>query len=109
VRVAPPAGGAALYTDRYDAISRLLVRSFHYGVLLSEAGLESSTQGLESSFKAHDYLLSRLYGLSNVDLYLEPGFMATRPDLLEVYPYQRHLANYVQMFRRQFHLERGRL
>ena len=34
--------------------------------------------------------------------------IADRPDLLEVYPYQRHLKNYVQMFRRQYRRERGR-
>ncbi len=110
VRIAAPAAEAAIYTDRYDALARLLVRGFHYGVLLSEAGLQPPGEGgLEASFVGKDYLLSRLYGLGNIDLYLEPGWIAARPDLLEVYPYQRHLANYVQMFRRQFHGERGRL
>jgi hypothetical protein len=42
-------------------------------------------------------------------MYLEPGWLADRPDLLEVYPYQRHLSNYVQVFRRQYRRERGRL
>ena len=48
-------------------------------------------------------------GLDSIDLYVEPGFLATRPDLLEVYPYQRHLKNYVQTFRRQYLQTRGRL
>lgn len=110
VRVAPSPEGAALYTDRYDAIARLLVRGFHYGALLSEAGAQHPAEGgLEASFVGRDYLLSRLYGLGSVDVYLDPGWLAGRADLLEVYPYQQHLKNYVQMFRRQFKSARGRL
>src|SRR6185503_14025677 len=40
IHVARGATQPALYADRYDAISRLLVRGFHYGALLSEAGLK---------------------------------------------------------------------
>ena len=106
---APPAQGT-LAIDRYDAVARLLVRGFHYGALLSEAGLESApAEGLQAAFAGRDYLLTRLYGLDSVDLYLDAGWLAQRPDLLEVYPYQRHLKNYVQIFRRQYRRERGRL
>jgi hypothetical protein len=108
VRVAPSAG--ALYVDRYDAVAQLLVDGFHYGRLLSAAGIEQgAATGLQAAFSGHDYLLTRLYGLDSVDLYLDPGWIAARPDLLEVYPYQRHLKNYVQTFRRQYRGERGRL
>jgi hypothetical protein len=108
VRVPPSAG--ALYVDRYDAVAQLLVTGFHYGRLLSAAGIETgAASGLQAAFAGHDYLLTRLYGLDSVDLYLDPGWIAGRPDLLEVYPYQRHLKNYVQTFRRQYRGERGRL
>jgi hypothetical protein len=108
--VAPLADDATLFTDRYDALARLLVRGFHYGALLSEAGLaQPAAGGLEASFAGKDYLLSRLYGLENVDLYLDPSWIGTRSDLLEVYPYRKHLKNYVQIFRRQYARERGRL
>jgi hypothetical protein len=110
LRVPPAPANAALYIDRYDAVARLLVHGFHYGALLSEAGLESgSAEGLQAAFAGHDYLLTRLYGLDSLDLYLDAGWLAARPDLLEVYPYQRHLKNYVQIFRRQYQRERGRL
>jgi hypothetical protein len=110
VRVPTSADGATLYTDRYDAVATLLVRGFHYGALLSEAGIEpGASDGLQAAFAGHDYLLTRLYGLESLDLYLDAGWIANRPDLLEVYPYQRHLKNYVQIFRRQYHRERGRL
>ena len=53
--------------------------------------------------------MTRLYGLDSLDIYLDAGWLAQRADLLEVYPYQRHLKNYVQVFRRQYRRERGRL
>lgn len=110
LRVAPSPAEASLFVDRYDAVAGLLARGFHYGNLLSEAGLaEGSSDGVEASFAGSDYLLTRLYELDGVDLYLDPGWLQRRPDLLEVYPYQRHLKNFVQTFRRQYRRERGRL
>jgi hypothetical protein len=110
VHVATPRD-STLAIDRYEAIASLLVRGFHYGALMSEAGLEParSSTGLEAAFTGSDYLLSRLYGLESLDIYLDAGWIAERPELLEVYPYQRHLKNYVQVFRRQYKRERGRL
>jgi hypothetical protein len=110
LHIAPSPANASLYIDRYDAVARLLVKGFHYGSLLSEAGLEQGTSaGLESSFVGSDFLLTRLYELESIDIYLDPGWVANRPDLLEVYPYERHLKNYVQVFRRQYRRETGRL
>jgi hypothetical protein len=110
LRVRPSPRDAALFVDRYDAVARLLVHGFHYGRLLSEAGLaDGDGAGLAGSFAGRDFLLTRLYELDSLDLYLDPGWLAGRPDLLEVYPYQRHLRNFVQTFRRQYRQERGRL
>jgi hypothetical protein len=110
VEMRVPPSASALYVDRYDAVAQLLVSGFHYGRLLSAAGVEQgAAPGLQAAFAGHDYLLTRLYGLDAVDLYLDPGWIASRPDLLEVYPYQRHLKNFVQTFRRQYRQERGRL
>lgn len=108
--VAPLASDAPLFVERYDEIATLLTRGFHYGALLSEAGLEGSgSEGLEPSFSKNDFEMSRLFGLEAVDIYLDPGWMAHRADLLEVYPYQLHLKNYVKVFRGQYRRERGRL
>jgi hypothetical protein len=111
LHIQPSPANATLYIDRYDAVARLMVNGFHYGRLLSEAGLgdEPAAPGMQASFSGHDFLLGRLYGLESIDIYLDPGWMAQRPDLLEVYPYQRHLKNYVLTFRRQYLRERGRL
>jgi hypothetical protein len=108
VRRSPP--DAALYIDRYDALSRLLVSGFHYGRLMSAAGFDSrAAAGLESSFAGPDFLLTRLYELESIDMYSDPGWLMNRPDLLDVYPYERHLKNYVQVFRRQYRRQAGRL
>ncbi|MGZ3429915.1 MAG: hypothetical protein ACXVCV_24865, partial [Polyangia bacterium] len=110
IHVPPSPAGATLYIDRYDAIARLFVHGFHYGALLSDAGIEpGAADGLQAAFSGHDYLLTRLHGLDSLDIYLDPGWIAARPDLLEVYPYERHLKNYVQIFRRQYARARGRL
>ena len=110
LQVAPSPPGSTLYVDRYDAVASLLIRGFHYGALLSEAALEQGAgEGLEPTFSAKDYRMSRLFGLEAVDLYLTPGWISKRQDLLEVYPYQLHLKNYVKVFRGQYRRERGRL
>lgn len=108
--VAPSAPGATLYVDRYDAVASLLTRGFHYGALLSEAALEQAGgEGLEPSLSRKDFPMSRLFGVEGVDIYLAPSWLAKRADLLEVYPYQLHLRNYVKVFRGQYRRERGRL
>jgi len=110
VHVQPSPPDAALFVDRYDAVARLLVHGFHYGALLSEAGAQpGNAEGMQAAFAGHDYLLTRLYGLDSLDIYLDAGWIASRPDLLEVYPYERHLRNFVQVFRRQYARVRGRL
>ena len=110
MRVPPSPPASTLYVDRYDAVAKLLVHGFHYGALLSEAGVEpGAADGLQAAFAGHDFLLTRLHGLDSLDIYLDAGWIAARPDLLEVYPYERHLKNYVQMFRRQYARVRGRL
>jgi hypothetical protein len=118
--VQPSAPDAALYVDRYDAVARLLVSGFHYyGRFLSDAALNGTAAaphagnepavGLDGALTSDDFLLTRLYELESVDIYLDPAWLLKRPDLLDVYPYERHLRNYVQMFRRQYRRQAGRL
>ncbi len=101
----------SLYVDRYRRIATLMAPSFHYGALLSEAGLSSidPAQGMNEAFAGKDFLLSRAHSLSSVDVFLEPEWLAQRADLLEVYPYHVHLKNYVRLFRQQYLLGKGRL
>jgi hypothetical protein len=99
-----------LHIDRYSHLAELLAPSFHYGALLSEAGIDvSSGQGMPQAFAGRDFLLSRVQSLASLDIFLDPDWIAKREDLLEVYPYHLHLKNYVHLFRRQYLRERGRL
>ena len=90
---------------------RLLVHGFHYGALLSEAGVDSGagdgTAGgvRRPRLSAHAPATASTASTSTST----PAVVAARPDLLEVYPYERHLKNYVQIFRRQYERVRGRL
>ncbi len=109
-RRVPPTKGA-LPVDRYLQIAKLLAPRFHYGALQSEAGVQTSVGGATgaSSFSERDFRLSRLYSLSGSDVFLDPQALAARKDLLEVYPYHVHLKNYVQLFRREYRVDRERL
>lgn len=107
-----PAEENGLAVARYGQVASLLAPGFHYGVLLSEAGLDLGRiegAGFAEAFAAKDYPLSRLHGLASLDIFLEPQWISSRQDLLEVYPYHLHLKNYVQLFRRQYARHKGRL
>jgi hypothetical protein len=108
LRISPST--TALPTDRYDAVAQLLARGFHYGRLLSEEGVErGDPAALQAAMSGEGFALSRLYVLESLDIFLDPAWLATRPDVLEVYPYQLHLRNFVRVFRRQYQRQRGRL
>jgi hypothetical protein len=105
----PAADRRSLHIDRYTHVAGLLAPSFHYGALLSEAGIDvRSASAMAGAFVGHDFLLSRVQSLANLDLFLEPEWIAGRADLLEVYPYHLHLQNYVHLFRRHYLREHGR-
>jgi hypothetical protein len=106
----PGAGGRGLHIDRYAHVARLLAPNFHYGALLSEAGIQlGSADDVALAFAGKDFLLTRVQSLASLDIFLEPEWIAKREDLLEVYPYHLHLKNYVHLFRRHYLRERGRL
>jgi hypothetical protein len=109
VEPAAPADEAeALRT--YDRLARLYARGFQYGALRSDSGIErAAPSGVQALLQSDDFALTRLYALGLIDLYLDEAGVARRPDLLEVYPYERHLANFVETFRRQYRREKGRL
>ncbi len=107
----PAAAANDFHVDRYGYVASMLVRGFHYGGLVSEAGLDAGSveSALAQSFASPDYALSRVHGLASLDIFLEPDWIASREDLLQVYPYHVHLQNYVRLFRRQYARIRDRL
>jgi len=112
LRVPPTSmGGDSLHIDRYGYVASLLARGFHYGAVLSDAGIDVAAAGesVSRSLVGNDFLLTRLYGLESVDVFVAPDVIAARADLLEVYPYYVHLRNYVHLFRLQYEREHARL
>ena len=104
VRVPPSAPDASLYVDRYDAVAQAVRARLSLRRPPERRG-HRARRGDGPSSRVRGTRLSahaRCYGLDSLDIYLDPGWIAARPDLLEVYPYERHLKNYVQIFRRQY-------
>jgi hypothetical protein len=89
----------------------MLVPSFHYGSLLSNASTsELLDAGVDPKFfTGKGGFLSRLDYLADVDILLGQKWIEKRDDLLDVYPWHVHLSNYVQLFRSRYRSERGRL
>lgn len=100
-----------LAVERLHALATLLAPSFHYGALLSEAGLSSqnASEGMSQAFAGGDYVLSRAHSLASVDVFLDSRWLGAQDDLLEIYPYHVHLKNFVNLFRTQYRSEKGRL
>lgn len=55
------------------------------------------------------YLLTQLDGLEDADPFLGARWPLERGDLIDVYPFHRHLNGFVEAFRRRYRAQRGRL
>ncbi len=110
--IVPPVSpdGHGLYVERYRQLAELLADGFHYGALLSAAGLEPRNDGeaVAKALAAPDFALARLDALRAADIFVSSRAMP-RPELLEVYPYHQHLGNFVRVFRQHYVRQRGRL
>jgi len=93
-------------------LASLLAPGFYYGRLTSEASsMQRDEEGIPfaSLFKGRDFLLSKVEYLRGADLFLGEDQLGGRADLYEVYPYHLHTKTFVEVFRRQYTLRRGRL
>ncbi len=95
----------------YKHLGDLLTEGFGYGQFTSAQALGAAPEetAVAASFGDPIFLLTKLDLLRDADLFLGNEWLAKRHDLLEVYPFHLHLQNYVQLFRRQYQLKRGRL
>ncbi len=92
-------------------LARLIAPGFGYGQLASRQGVDAveATPAAAQQLSEPTYRLSRLQALRDADLFLGHEWIDARPDLLEVYPYHLHLANFIEVFREHYHRQRGRL
>jgi hypothetical protein len=95
----------------YKRLAALLTEGFGYGRLTSNesVGARPEDATMVAAFRDPALLLTKLDLLRDADLFLGNEWLTDRPDLLEVYPYHLHLKNFVEVFRRQYKLHRGRL
>jgi hypothetical protein len=56
-----------------------------------------------------DFLLTRLDPLADADPFRGARWPLTHPDLVAVYPFERHLHAFIETFRRRYLAQRGRL
>jgi hypothetical protein len=111
MHLAPLAGDGGSQVRMYKAVAALLADGFGYGRLTSTQTIGAAPEDatLAASFQDTRLLLSRLDLLRDADLFLGNAWLIERTDLLEVYPHHLHLKNFVELFRRQYALHRGRL
>jgi hypothetical protein len=111
VRMAALGGDGASQIRLYKRVAELFADGFGYGRLTSaeSIGAKAADATMVAAFRDPSLLLTKLDLLRDADLFLGNEWLTDRPDLLEVYPYHVHLKNFVEIFRRQYKLHRGRL
>ena len=95
----------------FAPLAGLLSPGFQYAPLDSNASVlaaDVQTTTL-AMLDERDYMLTKLEMLKEADVFLGHDWIRSQPDLLEVYPWQHHLGNYVDKFRTRYKQERGRL
>jgi len=92
-------------------LAALLAPGFYYGRLMSRKSPTRQEEGIsfQELFKGGDFLLSKLEYLRDADPFLGPVELGSRTDLQEVFPYHLHARTFVEVFRRQYQRQRGRL
>lgn len=110
-RMTPLAADGASQIRLYKRLAELFAEGFGYGRLTSNEsfGAQAADATMVAAFRAPGFQLTKLDLLRDADLFLGNEWLTDRPDLLEVYPYHLHLKTFVEIFRRQYKLHRGRL
>lgn len=110
-KMAPLTADGASQIRLYKRLAALLAEGFSYGRLSSNEsiGAKADDAATIAAFKNGDFLLTKLELLRDADLFVGNEWLTARGDLLDVYPYHLHLENFIEIFRRQYQLRRGRL
>jgi len=95
----------------YKQLAALMAPGFGYGRLTSNQAIGAVPEeaALAEAFRQPAFWLTKLDLLRDADLFLGNDWLVKRPDLLEVYPYHLHLQNFIEISRRQYRQQQGRL
>jgi hypothetical protein len=91
----------------YEQVARLLAGAGGTGSAESAAIGRLAAPPAVADVDAPDYLLARLDHLRDADPFLGVRWPLERPDLIEVYPFRRHLHHFVDGFRRLYRAQRA--
>jgi hypothetical protein len=93
----------------YKRLADLFAEGFSYGHLTSNESIGAKPTNAALARTDTKQLLGKLDYLRDADVFLGNEWLLARSDLLDVYPYHLHLKNFVEIFRNQYKLHRGRL
>jgi hypothetical protein len=79
------------------------------GPAVVDAGARPEPPPAPADLAGADFVLTRLDRLHGADPFAGATWPLDRGDLVEVYPFQRHLRTYIDAFRRRYRAQRGRL
>jgi len=110
-RMRPLGADGASQIRLYKRLASLFAEGFSYGPLTSNESITTRPDdtAMLAAFRDPGFLLAKLDLLRDADLFVGNTWLAERGELLEVYPYHLHLQNFIEVFRRQYRLHRGRL
>jgi hypothetical protein len=110
-RMRPLGADGASQIRLYKRLASLFAEGFSYGHLTSNESITTRPDdtAMIAAFRDPGFLLTKLDLLRDADLFVGNAWLAERGELLEVYPYHLHLQNFIEIFRRQYRLHRGRL
>jgi hypothetical protein len=106
VRVVRTTGSGVI--DVYTQLATLLGGE-DAGPAVVDAGARPEPAPAPDELAGADFVLTRLDRLHGADPFAGTTWPLDRADLVEVYPFQRHLRSYVDAFRRRYRAQRGRL
>ncbi len=103
--------GRLRFVELARKLAGLYAPGFRYGRFMSRVSITRRDEQMpvDELFSEESYRLSKLEYLRDLDLFLDVKGITARTDLYEVYPYHLHLKNFVEVFRQQYGLHRGRM
>lgn len=109
VRIPEPSSDGAGPIDVYAALGALLAGDAYGGAAADSVERLAAAPPVADDLAGPGFLLTRLDRIHDADPFLGVRWPLERPDLVDVYPFHRHLGTFVDAFRRRYRAQRGRL